>query len=395
MTLSLTLYRGRPGFEALRDPWEAFAGRYGSHFVHFPAWYGAELERAGDDGVYFLALRDSRSDLVAVLPLHHGIWSRGPIAVPIIQLYYPSEMGVNDVLSREPLRAHWPWISRFLRRELPFFVFMRWQCVLESGSAVTVARSPGEVRPTHASKYLRFADGWQAFLDGYSANFKSGLGKKLRKIGHLGDLRLRVHSSPSELAESFEVFLQVEDSGWKGQMGTSILRRPSIVKYYRHLLEHFGRLGLCRINLLLLGNTPIAAQFGIEIGDWLYLLKIGFREDYAPYSPGNLMVYKLVQHHCESTSVKAISFVTGVGWIDRWHPSAVRAGVLYKDCGSVLGRVAVRLLRWSVSVREPPAVAAAPPPAGRPFPGQALAQALLDRNAPGETPKLLRKTLQK
>lgn len=356
---ALTLYRGRPGFEVLHDEWETFAARYGSHFVHFPAWYGAELDRAGDDGVYFLALRDSRSDLVAVLPLQHGLSSVGGISAPIVQLFYRSEMGVNDVLSREPLRAHWPSISRFLRRELPFFLFMRWQCILESGSAATVARSWGDVRATHASKYVGFSDGWQAFLDRYSSNFRSGLGKKLRKIERLGELRLAVCSSPSELAAAFEVFLQVEDSGWKGQMGTSILRQPSIVRYYRHLLEHFGRLGLCRINLLFSGGTPIAAQFGIEIGGCLYLLKIGFREDYGQYSPGNLVVYKLVQHHCEHTTVKAISFVTGVGWIDRWHPSAVQAGVLYTDCDSVLSRAVVRLLRWAASTRDLPAVAAA------------------------------------
>jgi hypothetical protein len=174
------------------------------------------------------------------------------------------------------------------------------------------------------------------------------------------------------------------------------------VKYYRHLLEHFGRLGLCRINLLFLGDTPIAAQFGIEVGGWLYLLKIGFLEDYAQYSPGNLMVYKLVQHHCEHTSLEAISFVTGVGWIDRWHPSAVQAGVFYTDCDSVLSKAAVRLLRWRVSIRELPVAPAvvsaailAPVDPGESSTGGAVSQARLDRNAPGETPKLLRKTLQK
>jgi hypothetical protein len=124
------------------------------------------------------------------------------------------------------------------------------------------------------------------------------------------------------------------------------------VKYYRHLVEQFGRLGLCRIGVLYSGTTPIASQVGIEIGDCLYLLKIGFREDYGQSSPGSLAMYKLVQHLCERTSVKTLSLVTGVSWIDRWHPSAVQAGVFYTDCDSVLSRAAVRLVRWAASMRQ-------------------------------------------
>ncbi len=352
LPLSWSLHRGLSGFETLRDEWDTLALRHGTHFVHFPAWYGAELERSGDQGVFFAALRDSRSRLVAVLPLQHGRCISGYLRVPIVQLYYPSEMGVNDVLSRVSLRPHWPSVSALLRRELPFFLFMRWQCVLENGWAVTAAEPGGHVRPTHQSKYLAFADGWSAFLGRYSSNFRSGMGKKLRKLERQSPLRLTVAASPSELASAFPLFLEVEDSGWKGSKGTSILKQPSAVRYYRHLLERFGRIGLCRIGLLYSGTTPIAAQFGVEVGDCLYLLKIGFRQDFGQYSPGSLSMYKLVQHLCEQTAVRNLSFVTGVGWLDRWHPSALQAGVFYTDCDNGLSKAAVRLVRWAGAVRQ-------------------------------------------
>jgi hypothetical protein len=346
--ISLALYRGRPGFDSLHDEWEDFASRHASHFVHFPAWYGAELERSGDTGVCFLAVRDSRAGLIAVLPIEHRNRSvRGlGAAVPLVQLYYPNEMGVNDVLSREPLLPHWPAIARFLRAEMPFSLLMRWQCVLENGWAVTAAASPSQVRATHQSKYLDFEAGWTVFAERYSQRFRTDLGKKMDRMERLGRLRLSVCSTPAELPAAFEHFLEVEDSGWKGAMGTSIVKQPRCLDYYRYLLSHFGRLGLCRVNLLFLDDLAVAAHFAIEVGNFLYLLKIGFREDFSQFSPGAVLLYKLVRHHCERGPVKAISFVTDVGWIDRWHPSAVQAGVFYTDWDSALGKVAVRLLRW-------------------------------------------------
>lgn len=352
MRLLLTLYQGKSGFQSLLDEWERFACRYASNFVHFPAWYGAELERSGDDGVYFLAVRDSHAELVAVLPLQHRHMSVKGMGVPVVQLYYANEMGVNDVLSREPLRPLWPTISAYLREKLPFFLFMRWNCVLENGCAATIPAHPDEMRPTHLSKFLSFPDGWQSFLSGYTAQFRSAFAKKLRRIGKLAPLRLELSSTAPALESGFEHFLRVEDSGWKGREGTSIAKQPSAERYYRHLLQHFSRLGLCRVGVLWLGEEVIAANFGIEVAGCLYLLKIGFCEDYGRYSPGSLLLYHLIKHHCEQTSVRSLSFVTGVDWIDRWHPSAVRAGVFYTDADNRLSKLAVRLLRWGVSVRQ-------------------------------------------
>lgn len=360
---SLRLYRGRPGFDSLHDEWEAFACRYGSHFVHFPAWYGAELNRAGDERVYFLAVRDARDDLLAVLPLQHSRYPEKGLGLPIVQLYYPNEMGVNDVLSRASLRPHWASIGGFLRRELPFALLMRWQCVLENGCAITNAPSPSEFRPTHQSKYLQFANGWDAFRAGYSPNFRSGMGKKVRRLERRGRVRVETTSDLADLPTAFAAFLQVEDSGWKGEMGTSIVKQPRVQEYYRYLLAHFGRLALCRVSLLFVDDTAVAGQFGIEVGDCLYLLKIGFREDYGPYSPGAVLLYKLVEDYCEHGPATMMSFVTSVSWIDRWHPAAMQAGVFYTDCASALSKGAVRLVRW-LKTRHRPQADVAPKEAG-------------------------------
>ena len=352
MPPTLTLYRGRAGFESLREDWDAFAFRYGSHFLHFPAWYGAALEYTGDVGVYFLALRDRASELIAILPLQYCHIVFKGVPVPVLQIYDSNEMGVNDVLAREPLQQYWILLSDFLRREMPYFLFVRWQCILENGWARTIAPSQDSFRTTHDSKFLNFHRGAEAFFGSYSSKFKTGLLKKIRKISELGALRLEVVSNALELPAAFERLLNIEDSGWKGENGSSIRKQPGRQNYYRYLLEHYGRIGVCRIILLFLGETAIAAQFCIEIGEYLYILKIGFEEAYGEFSPGALLLYKSVYYHSENTPVRTISFVTGSEWIDRWHPSTVHAGIFYADRGTMVSKFAVRMLGWGVRWRE-------------------------------------------
>ena len=392
MSVTLSLHRGRSGFQSLQSEWESFACRYGTHFLHFPAWYGAELDHNGDVEVYFLTLREpSSSELLAVLPLQRCRCRVMGLEVPILQMYYSSEMGVNDVLSREPLHGHWQSIRRFLSREIPLFLFMRWQCVLENGWAITAAPSLADVRYTHHSKYLGFAEGYDKFMETLTPKLRNDLHKKTRKLEQLGELRLEVRSNPGELPHAFEQFLEVEDSGWKGKSGTSIRKEPKKEKYYRHLLEHYGRLGLCRINLLSLDGAPIAAQFGIEVGERLYLLKIGFQEQLASHSPGGVLLFKMVEHLCQHSPVRAINFITEAAWCDRWHPSAIRAGVFYTDCDTYSSRMAVRLLQWGLRWREQRRASAAAklreglraPRAGQSAPSRTAAWAE-SRPVPGE-----------
>ncbi len=155
-----------------------------------------------------------------------------------------------------------------------------------------------------------------------------------------------------ELAAAFEDFLVVEDSGWKGEGGTSIRKQPKKLAYYQRLLEFYGGLGICQINILYLADTAIAAQFGVRVGQRLFLLKIGFREDFAAISPGYLILYKLIEQSAAQGQIASVSFVTGVTWIDRWHPRHIPVGIFYLPNGRWYSALTVRALVAAVAFRN-------------------------------------------
>ena len=338
--ISCVCYSGLEGFNRLSPEWFDLAISKATHFLHFPGWYQAELERSDSaKKVFFVAIYAS-ANLVAVLPLELVSQRVRSIEIPLLQLFYPNEMGVNDIFTTIDLNPKLQEITQFLRRELPFFVLIKWQCVSEDrGTALGMS-----VRLSHSSKYLDFSSGADEFWGGYSKKFVKGLLKKSRKAEQLGNLRLECVRDVKALKAAFSVFLGVEDSGWKGDKGTSIIKQPDKLAYYQTLLSEYSKAESCQINVLWLGGQPIAAQFGIVAGDALHLLKIGFDEQFSDVSPGYLILERLINYLASEGSVSRISFVTGVGWIDRWKPLGVNIGVFYSDNGSWWSKSIIRLI---------------------------------------------------
>ena len=349
----IRVFNGMAGFKAIRDAWQALALRHGTHFLHFPGWYHAGLAVMADTSqVYFVTVTDSLNGLQAVLPLEKTGLRKGRVEMPVLQLFYPDEMGVNDILSVVDLAGQESTILRVLRRDAGYFALVRWQCVLQSGCAVRRLLYGKPVRITHASKYIEFAEGADKFWAGYSSKFRKNLQKKLRKAEQAGALRLVCTTAEPALPAAFETFLQIEDSGWKGEQGTSIRRQPAKLAYFEALMQQFGQTGQVQINILYLDDIAIAAQFGLRIGNRLYLLKIGFSERHAAISPGYLILYRLVESLAASGTICAISFVTGVDWIDRWHPQSDPVGIAYSDNGSVGSKLLLKLVQRYAQRRD-------------------------------------------
>lgn len=337
--LSIKVVRGGEGFEAIYAQWLELAKDSGDHYVHFPGWYKAALAEPGVADKAFFVCIYRESALVAVIPLERVLFRLGFLRVPVLQLLYPSEMGVNDAICTIKLYLASGRIEHALRKNVPVFLFIRWQSVPGEGFARSFLSPERKVAVTHWSKYLDFSDGFDAFWDQYNRKFTKGIEKKYQKANSMGNIRLVCATEMKSLPSAFEEFLEVEKSGWKGEKGTSVKQQPAKLQFYTTLLNEYGQLGLCQINLLYLDDVVIAAQFCVRVGNLLQLLKIGFREEYAELSPGYLIIYELLKRPYSETGINKLSFVTGVDWIDRWKPGKAPIGNFYSSNGSWYSRI--------------------------------------------------------
>jgi len=154
----------------------------------------------------------------------------------------------------------------------------------------------------------------------YGKKFLRNLRRKEKGLAQSGDYRYQWVSDGPELALAFRAFLDVEDCGWKGDGGTSILKQPPRLAYYQALFDDFSATGRLVIHLLWLGDRCLAGQFAVNAGTTLYLLKIGYDEAFSPVSPGFLLLNQTLRECCQREDIARLSFVSGREWMDVWNP---------------------------------------------------------------------------
>jgi len=149
--------------------------------------------------------------------------------------------------------------------------------------------------------------------------------RRLRKqLEEQGNVCIEHVVDADALPRAFDVFLQVEASGWKGadKSATAIGDDEQLRAFYQSLLTPSTQGLQPEINLLWCDEHCIAAQFGLRTGDYLSLLKIGYNEEYARYSPGYLLLESVLAS-TQTRNIHTLSLVTSPPWAERWHPNTV------------------------------------------------------------------------
>lgn len=149
---------------------------------------------------------------------------------------------------------------------------------------------------------------------------KRNLRRLRNRLTDIHTVEIRTVTEASRLDEAFQQFLDVENSGWKGnKTGTAIARDSRLVAFYRHLLTPVYPGLAPEINLLLCDGRCIAAQYGLRTGTTLSLLKICYAEEFGSFSPGSILLNEILEA-CYRDSTEELSLVTSPAWSERWHP---------------------------------------------------------------------------
>jgi CelD/BcsL family acetyltransferase involved in cellulose biosynthesis len=179
-----------------------------------------------------------------------------------------------DELSR--LRA-----SRLVLRALP-----------ETGAAGAAAQALGKAdyrvlsERGPLSPFLELPSEFDMLLAGRSANLRGQLGRRRRALERQGRLTFRTASGSHGLQRDLDTTFRVEAAGWKTRSGTAILNQPRTQQLYREFAAAAAANGWLRLHLLELDGMAIAADFGCAYGGGECLLKTGFDERWARFSPG-------------------------------------------------------------------------------------------------------------
>lgn len=151
-------------------------------------------------------------------------------------------------------------------------------------------------------------DDWeQAAAARLSSHHRRELRRLNRRLSEQGRLSVLTPSPRADLSDWQHAFLRLEDSGWKGQAGTSLATDPQAREYFLEMTRAAHQAGQLLMLGLFLDGQPIAMRVGLQAGRAGFAWKIAYDERFAKFSPG-------VQLEIES--VRALHEDTQLEWMD-------------------------------------------------------------------------------
>jgi CelD/BcsL family acetyltransferase involved in cellulose biosynthesis len=324
-------YQGLEGFKRLLPEWIALAESMpGIRFNQYPEWYRAYMSSLESDTnrVWFVGgYRDGI--LAAVFPLQFQQTGAGVFRHRQLGTIEHNEMLLSDfvfpqIVENQGLLFE---LTQWLRTQRVF----RWDALrlrrVSSESSIAYAararlpQATGALR-FYASGYFPTDGTYDHATQGMTAKFKSNLRRRNRIAEESGHLVHRVYHSREELARAFEIFLDIEASGWKGEAGTSsaIRCQPGMLAFYSALVREFSAQDACVINLLWHGDHAVAAQLCLKIGKTLNILKVGFSEANAKFAPGLLLLERMIRQSCEDPGIDVLHLVNNPEWAMFFKP---------------------------------------------------------------------------
>lgn len=219
-----------------------------------------------------------------------------------------------------------------------------------------------DTRPMFEVGVIDIKGDWESYWKSRSKNLRKQMNSAWKDLGELGHVRFERHfdiACPERLNRLMDEAIGIEHGSWKGDSGTSIRSRPEIEEFYRNIGRELNRRGMFELQFLRAGDIAVAFEWGYRVNGTYHSHKIGYRREYAEFSPGQLLLFAQLQ---EFFSAGNVSHVDTMGilspatarWITdkyqmmRYRVSSPRLLDRWVWSAACLGRDTTRKLRDSI-----------------------------------------------
>ncbi len=185
---------------------------------------------------------------------------------------------------------------------------------------------------------------WPAYKARWSRKHRQKMAQAARRLDERGDVRLDVRSrlAPHEVETAMRQCFEIEDRGWKGAAGTSVLRTPGMAGFYVRQAEQAARWNQLEIVTLHCDGRPAAFSYGLSAKGVFHSIKVGYDPEYAEYHPGQLLRYYLLERFFADPERKALDFQGPMTEAHAaWQPERYAVGRVAVAPRGLAGRLAV------------------------------------------------------
>ena len=217
----------------------------------------------------------------------------------------------------------------------------RWVALL---SALDRAGLPTYHRPRFEVGLISIDHDWEACKRRWSKSHRRKMTKRLRQLTSQGDVRLEMHAQlpPQQVRPWIQRGFEVEDRSWKGEAGTSVLRAPGMLDLYVRQAELAAKWGQLELAFLEFEGRPIAFRYGWNAKGVYHSCKVGYDAQYAAYSPGQLLMYSMLQEFHGQPDRRAVDCMGPISEAtSKWRPTRYTEGRVIVALSPIVGRAAL------------------------------------------------------
>jgi hypothetical protein len=282
-----------------------------------PEFLAPAMQALGGKGLKLAAFFD-REDLRLFAPVivHGGrfigapklsVWTHpyAPLGAPLIERDMGPQAGESMIahlkatgrklLSIPELPLEGP-VSRYLQ-----------DAARRQGFAIGAAREFRPILHAHAGEDPR------AFDQMVSQRRRRELDRQLRRLCDTGSVSFMSATSPSDVEAAFNLFIALEASGWKGRRGTALQRRRAIHDFAHAAVMRLAQNGRAAIDILRVGDRPVAALIRLDHAGLSIPWKIAFDEDFSGFSPGRQLICDETRRWLRAPGVRRVDPVCEEG----------------------------------------------------------------------------------
>jgi hypothetical protein len=262
---------------------------------------------------------------------------------------------IRQDIGVEVLHAYWNHFSN--SRNCPLWTTLT--CVGADGPFQQILSQfiqesdlPFFVRSMHRRAVFRPCDSSQEYFARWSKVRRHSVTRLSKRLGEQGRLHVASYRAGEPCEDWIKRFLELEERGWKGRIGTALSKSQSDQRFTSEMLHRCAANGKLQLLALQLDDKTIAMKCNITTGTNGFAWKITYDEDYYKFSPGCVLEkenIEMLHHHREiawmdSCATPNHPMIDSL-WPDRRLVQSISIGTNQR--GSRLAMSALPLLRWT------------------------------------------------
>ena len=299
---------------SLEDQWNALGCGLPSPMQHF-SWTAAALATVcSEDRLRVVLLRQGTSGALAPLVRSTG-W------LPVLHVIGVSRLGepMDFLYSDEPALDALAAALRRSGNPLCLEHLLEDTRVLPALRRAYAGRGWIRVDPMNACPVVPLHEGWKDPFTQFNAGRRSDFRRAQRHAEKHGRVSYEILSpAPQDVDRLLDEAYAVESRSWKGHAGTDLLNDRPLGDFYRRVARSASERGDLRVGFMRIDGRPVAMQVMVEHASRLWLLKIGYDEEFARASAGNLLLLESIRDAAQRGLVACEFLGSAEAWTRVW-----------------------------------------------------------------------------